>query len=255
MSRPLLVLGASGTLGQKFSHAAEGRGVPYHAYFRSDLDLSDPAAVERMIAEIRPWAVINATVYVRVDEAEADESGSFETNTEARCASPLNVNGRSKAAMEKRVLAVYPGALVARTSAFFGPRDSWNFVTQTLQAPRRGEAVVLLPDDAVVSPTYVPDLVAAAFDLLINGANGVWHLTNAGQTNWAEFARSAAGLGGMDAAGVRACSHRELSQAVPRPCYSALGTEKSQILPSFEAALARYAEEVSRPPRVTLSAP
>lgn len=279
LSRPLLVLGASGTLGKEFGHAAENRGLPYHAFFRSDLDLSDPAAVERMMAEIRPWAVINATGYVRVDEAEGDETGCFETNTgaalrlAAACArneaallcfssdlvfdgrqripyvesddpSPLSVYGRSKAAMEKRVLAAHPGALVARTSAFFGPRDSWNFVTQTLQALRRGETVVL-PDDVVVSPTYVPDLVAAAFDLLIDGAHGVWHLANAGETSWAEFARRAAGLCGVDAAGLRACSHREVSLAALRPSYSVLGTEKGQILPSFEAALDRYAHEVS----------
>jgi dTDP-4-dehydrorhamnose reductase len=278
-TRPLLVLGASGTLGQAFSHASEARGLPYHSLFRRDLDLSNAAAVERVMAEIRPWAVINATGYVRVDEAEGDESRCFEINTRGAlhlataCArhhsallcfssdlvfdglqqvpyvesddlAPLNVYGRSKATMEKRVLAAHPAALVARTSAFFGPRDPWNFVTQTLQALRRGETVIL-PDDVIVSPTYVPDLVAAAFDLLIDGASGVWHLANAGQTSWAQFAHSAAGLCGVDAAGLQACSHRDLSQAAMRPCYSVLGTEKGQILPTFDTALARYAIDVS----------
>lgn len=276
-SRPLLVLGASGTLGQAFSQAAEARGLPYHALFRADLDLLESAAVERVLAEMRPWAVVNATGYVKVDDAEGDEARCFEINAAAAsrlavaCAlhgtsllcfssdlvfdgrqqlpylesdtpAPLNAYGRSKMAMEERVLAAYPAALVARTSAFFGPSDPWNFVTRTLQALRRGETL-LLPDDVIVSPTYIPDLVAASFDLLIDGAHGVWHLANAGETSWADLARAAAQECGVDAAGLRHCSRCQIDQIAPRPGYSALGTEKGQILPPFEAALARYANE------------
>ena len=43
-----------------------------------------------------------------------------------------------------------------------------------------------------MSPTYVPDLVDRALDLLIDGAAGVWHLANAGAVSWLEFARMAA---------------------------------------------------------------
>jgi dTDP-4-dehydrorhamnose reductase len=242
------------------------------------LDLSDPLAVKRAMEEIRPWAVINATGYVRVDEAESDEANCFEVNTEgavrlaAECArhsalllcfssdlvfdgaqqtpymegdetSPLNIYGRSKAAMEERVLQVYPEALIARTSAFFGPWDDWNFVTQTLRALSRGEEVSLV-EDIIVSPTYVPDLVAAAFDLLIDGAHGIWNLANSGEMSWADLATSAAKECGVNDAGLRRCSYQELSHGAPRPVYSVLGTGRGQILPTFEAALSRYAREV-----------
>ena len=30
----------------------------------------------------------------------------------------------------------------------------------------------------MVSPTYVPDLVHASLDLLIDGEHGLWHLAN-----------------------------------------------------------------------------
>ena len=276
--RPLLLLGATGTLGREFAGACEMRGLPYHAFSRNDLDLSNPLEVERALEEIRPWAVINATGYVRVDDAESDEANCFKINTEGavrlavECArhsalllcfssdlvfdgrqqtpyiesngtSPLNAYGRSKEAMENRVLEVYPQALIARTSAFFGPGDEWNFVTQTLRALSRGETVSTA-EDMMVSPTYVPDLVGAAFDLLIDGACGIWHLANSGEMSWADLAANAARECGVNDASLHRCSHMELNHSARRPVYSVLGTEKGQILPSFEAALSRYARDV-----------
>ena len=88
---------------------------------------------------------------------------------------PLSVYGRSKAETERRVLKLMPQALVIRTSAFFGPWDEANFATavwRTLAAGQPFEPA----DDAVVSPTYVPDLVNATLDLLIDGKAvcGTW---------------------------------------------------------------------------------
>ena len=78
--------------------------------------------------------------------------------TETDTPRPLSVYGASKAEAERRVLEVMPGALVIRTSAFFGPWDPHNFVVQTLRAIGNGRRVSVA-GDIVVSPTYVPDLV------------------------------------------------------------------------------------------------
>jgi len=85
---------------------------------------------------------------------------------------PLNIYGRTKAEAERRVLALAPGALVIRTSAFFGPSDRANFVTRLLETLSAG-GTFRAASDAIVSPTYVPDLVDRALDLLIDGASGV----------------------------------------------------------------------------------
>src|SRR3954469_15026120 len=58
--------------------------------------------------------------------------------------------------------------------------------------------------DATVSPTYVPDIVHACPDLLIDGEHGLWHLANAGEVSWADFARHAAEIVGLDTKGVEA---------------------------------------------------
>ncbi len=155
---------------------------------------------------------------------------------------PLCVYGHTKVEAERRVLSLCPSALVIRTSAFFGPWDTANFVTLTLKelVARRP---VFAADDAVVSPTYVPDLVHASLDLMIDGEQGIWHLANAGAITWADLARRAAELANIDASYVQSCPTEALGLVAYRPRYSVLGSERGMLLPSLDDALARYLRE------------
>jgi dTDP-4-dehydrorhamnose reductase len=277
-TRPVLITGATGTLGGAFARLCEARGLSYRLLTRQEMDIADAASVNRVLEEADPWAVVNAAGYVRVDDAEREPELCIRENTEgpsvlaAACAargvqlltfssdlvfdgegraepyvesdpvSPLGVYGRSKAEAERRVLEACPAALVVRTSAFFGPWDEYNFVTVALRALARGEEFEAA-DDYVVSPTYVPDLVHASLDLLIDGERGLWHLSNAGAVTWAEFARRAAALAGLDAESVvpRPLSHFPL--AARRPAYSALTSERGALLRPLDEALACYVRE------------
>jgi dTDP-4-dehydrorhamnose reductase len=165
-----------------------------------------------------------------------------EPYTEADAPAPLNVYGRSKAEAEARVAAINPGALIVRTSAFFGPWDDFNFVTRLLRGLKAGEECTAL-DNVVVSPTYVPDLVDASLDLLIDGECGLWHLANGGAVTWLEFARRAAAVAGLDGSGIAARGVEELELPARRPQYSVLRSERGTMLPTLEHALARYLEE------------
>ena len=69
---PLVIIGASGTLGGAFARIAELRGLPHLLLARRDADIADAASVCSMLAARKPWAVVNAAGYVRVDDAEAD---------------------------------------------------------------------------------------------------------------------------------------------------------------------------------------
>src|SRR5947208_849537 len=80
-------------------------------------------------------------------------------------------------------------------------------------------------EDAVISPTYVPDLVNASLDLLIDGEQGIWHLANVAAITWADLARRAAELAGLDASGVVGRPTAALGLAAPRPLWSVLGSE------------------------------
>jgi dTDP-4-dehydrorhamnose reductase len=152
---------------------------------------------------------------------------------------PLNIYGHSKAVMEKEVLRILPQALLVRTSCFFGPWDDYNFVTTILHSLRRGEKVAVATD-VVISPTYLPHLVDACLDLLIDGAGGIWHLANEGTVTWAQLAYKVAAWGGERKQLLVEKTLVELNLPAPRPHYSALGSERGQLLPSWETALHRY---------------
>jgi dTDP-4-dehydrorhamnose reductase len=91
-----------------------------------------------------------------------------------------------------------------------------------------------------ISPTYVPDLVNAALDLLIDDESGTWHLANTGETTWADFAFEIANRAQLNADHINVVSPQEMNWAAPRPLYSVLATEKGYSLPTLENALDRF---------------
>jgi dTDP-4-dehydrorhamnose reductase len=272
--QPILITGTTGTLGSAFARICETRQLAHRLVSRQDMDIANPASVERAIERYRPWAIINACGYVRVDDAEKEAERCFRENVHgpsvlaAACVrhdlqlltfssdlvfdgrqqtpyvesdpiAPLNVYGKSKAESEVRVLEICPDALVIRTAAFFGPWDQHNFVTLALQALSSGEEFVAA-NDMTVTPTYVPDLVHACLDLLVDRESGIWHLTNAKAMTWADLARKAAEMAGVDAAKLQAIPASRLGYSATRPVYSALSSERGLLLPSLDDALARY---------------
>lgn len=276
-SRPLLITGATGTLGLAFARLCELRGLPYYLLSRQELDIAEPAMAQAVLDQIRPWAVVNTAGYVRVDDAEREPERCFRENADGPaylaelCAArdialvtfssdlvfdgeqqhpyvesspvaPLNVYGRSKAAAEQRVLAAHSRSLVVRTSAFFGPWDRYNFVTLARQRLLSGQPVIA-DGESVIAPTYVPDLVNTTLDLLIDGAGGLWHLAHVGALTWAELARRVAVLQGSNPHMIDARPAAQMGYAAPRPPYSVLGSERGQLLPALEDALDRYWRE------------
>lgn len=283
---PLLITGAAGTLGRALAHVCADRQLATYLATRRDLDIGDPEAIESVIDRVKPWAVVNAAGYVRVDDAEDDCVACERANLtgaasiadvcarrgiplvtfssdlvfdgdrstpyfEGVSTCPLCVYGRSKAEAERRVLERMPDALVIRTSAFFGPWDAHNFVTIALRTLCAGDPV-LAAHDQVVSPTYVPDLAHTLLDLLIDREQGVWHLANVGAVSWVDLAREAAERAGLDTSLVLAIAGADLGQRARRPAYSVLGSERGVLLPSLESALDRYFES-SRDARVPLT--
>ena len=170
-----------------------------------------------------------------------------EPYVESDAVAPLNVYGSTKAEGERRALAAHGRTLVVRTSAFFGPVDEWNFVTVALRELASGRRFAAA-SDAIVSPTYVPHLVDAVLDLLIDGEGGVWHLASDGVATWAELAAAAAELVGVPTHTLDRVPTAALGLAARRPLFSALASERGVLLPSLEDALARYVAECERLP-------
>jgi dTDP-4-dehydrorhamnose reductase len=114
-----------------------------------------------------------------------------------------------------------------------------NFVHHALRSLTRSEEFAAA-SDATVSPTYVPDLVHAALDLLIDGEAGIWHLANAGAVTWAELAARAVRLAGISQAGLRGVHTADLNLTAVRPLASDLASERGWVMPSLDDALERF---------------
>ena len=274
--RPLLIIGKTGTLGSAFARLCELRGLRYLLLSRNDIDIASPASVALAFKKYRPWAVINAAGFVRVDEAEDEQKLCFRENTNGptviatTCAQrgikmvtfssdlvfggekgtpyiesdpvgPLNVYGRSKAAAESQVLFLNSDALIIRTSAFFGPWDQYNFVSVTLNQLRRGE-IAAVPTDSTISPTYVPDLVNTVLDLMLDDEKGIWHISNQGAVSWSEFAHLFADMAKLNPL-ILPQSSVELGLRAKRPAVVVMSSERATLLPSLDNALQRYFKE------------
>jgi dTDP-4-dehydrorhamnose reductase len=271
MPRPLLITGATGTLGRAFARICDLRGLNNCVTSRAELEIAEPESVAAALERIRPWAVISTAGYVRVADAEREPERCFRENTEgavnlalacARSAIPLVtfssdlvfdgrlgrayvesdapcptcVYGASKFEAERLVSAACPAALILRTSAFFGPWDPHNSVYHTLRALAAGDQCQAAAD-CTITPTYVPDLVNASLDLLIDGETGIWHLANRGAVSWGELARLVAERGGFD-------PERVILHGTDRVRIStALGSARGFMLPTLDSALDRFFRE------------
>jgi dTDP-4-dehydrorhamnose reductase len=78
--QPLLITGSTGTLGAAFARICDARHIAYQLTSRTEVDIADAVSVENAIAKFKPWAIINAAGYVRVDEAESDRARCFREN-------------------------------------------------------------------------------------------------------------------------------------------------------------------------------
>lgn len=274
----ILILGATGTLGRAFQRTCEERGLASILFDRHQCDVTDPHSIHQALDTVKPWAVINATGYVRVDEAERDAETCSGVNVlgplnlARACANrgirlvtfssdlvfdgrgrrlyveddepnPLNVYGATKAEADRLVRDITPEPLVIRSSAFFGPWDAHNFASGLLRSLRAGRRFHAA-DDVTVSPTYVPHLVHATLDLLIDRETGLWHLANSGEVSWYEFARMLAMHANEPLDLVVPGNTNQARPSATRPAYSALGTSRGQTMPTLEDAVVQWAREV-----------
>jgi len=271
-ARPLLITGATGTLGQAFSKICAHRGLVHVLTSRAEMDITDEASIAAALERYKPWAVINTAGFVRVDEAEALSDECFKINTtgpellargcklhgmplvtfssdlvfdgklgrayiEPDQPAPACAYGKSKAEAETRLMAIDADALIVRTSAFFGPWDRYNFLFNTIERLKRGEEVVA-SDRTIVSPTYVPDLVQATLDLLLDGEKGIWHLTNQGAVSWLELAREAADLAGLGRGKLRLIKAADDEELVD----TSLSSRRGLLLRPLDHALSEFVQ-------------
>ncbi len=275
--QPLLVIGKNGTLAQAFARICSLRNIPFQCAGRNEMNLGNYAAMEELVQRVQPWAVVNTAGYVDIDGAENDEEACVALNTaapvlmaalcckytipfmtfstdqvfdginlngylESDATNPLNIYGKSKAYQEELVKAMHVNSCIIRTSAFFGPWDEHNFVCNVITSLQRGEEVEAA-GDIYISPTYVPDLVDACLNMLIDGETGLFHLANKGNLSWAAFAKIVARMAGLDCGLVKSLPASEMGWVARRPFNCGLDSQKGLRMPGIADGLERYFAE------------
>ena len=271
-ARPLLITGANGRLGRAFARACDARGLHCVALAHRDLDITHPETVRQAIARWRPWAIVNGAGYAGADMAEHEPAVCRRANAvgpavlaamcrkariqlvtfssdlvfdgqstrpyiESDPVCPRNTYGRINVEAERRVLAFAPSALVIRAGALFGPFNGGDLISRALDALAAGNTFSAT-SRALVSPTYVPDLVDRALDLVIDGAAGIWHVANAGAVSWLECVRMAAVAARLNPEAIRDGHTGE-----PHRAYRVLGSERGVALAPLEDSIQRFVRD------------
>jgi dTDP-4-dehydrorhamnose reductase len=186
-----------------------------------------------------------STDYVFDGVAPRDAGGRARPYVESDPTGPRSVYGATKLEGEREVLSASPRHLVVRTAWLYGA-DGKNFVETMLrlageQAASGQRPSVRVVTDQVGSPTWGGHLAPALLGLLRRGVAGVAHLTGGGEVSWNDFAREIFRQAEVDCL-VEPASSDELARAAPRPAWSALASERDDVLPlpPWQDGLAAY---------------
>ena len=247
LTRGVLITGAAGQLGAALR--AEFADVPVVPLTRAEWDVAMPPPTGLPEVDV----VLHAAAWTDVDGAEGHPQDAAAVNVggtqhavelgrplvlfstdyvfdgrkrdpyvESDAPNPLSVYGHTKLQAE----AVAGDApWIVRTSWLFG-WTSTNFVRTMLRLGAERDEVLVVADQRG-SPTYVGHLAHAVRELL-DLPRGLWHLSAAGDCTWAEFAAAIFAEAGLDCR-VRGITTAELGRAAPRPAYSVLRSERTDV--------------------------
>ncbi len=263
----ILLTGGGGQVGHELARTLASLGE-VRALDRAALDLADPAAIRDACRSLAPGLIVNAAAYTAVDRAETEPGLAEAVNgrapgilaAEARRldavlvhystdyvfdgasrrpyreedpAAPLNAYGRSKLSGERAIAGSGCKHLVFRTSWVYGPRGR-NFLATMLALAAVREEVRVVDDQrgAPTSSLFLAEATARALRAIpaAGVASGIYHLSAAGETTWAGFARAifarAAARPGFRAPRVVPIPSSEYPTPARRPRYSVLSHRK-----------------------------
>jgi dTDP-4-dehydrorhamnose reductase len=287
MRRKYIVLGSAGQLGRDLCPRLEGEVI---ALTRADFDLTQPEHLCTRIGKGGPAVVINCAAYNYVDRAESEPEAAFAVNAwavrqlaracretqstfvhfssdyvfgldpqrrapyaETDAPGPVNAYGLSKLAGEYLVRANCPRHFVIRTCGLYGVWGTGgkggNFVETMLRLARERKPVRVVHDQ-ICTPSFTFDVAGAVSQLVQSDCYGLYHLTNAGQCTWYEFAKAIFDLAGEDA-NLSPISSQQYGAAAIRPGYSELANAAYcklgfPALRPWREALQAYLDEATK---------
>lgn len=233
----VFVTGVGGQLGYDVLNELAGRGYECYGsdilpndkivlpYNYVQLDITNQFAVEKVIYQISPDAVVHCAAWTAVDAAEEEENqpkvmainaigskyiaeackkidcklvyistdyvfngeGTEPWQADCKEYAPLNVYGWSKLEGEKAVSDVLSKYFIVRIAWVFGKNGN-NFIKTMLNVGKKYDALRVV-NDQIGTPTYTFDLARLLVDMLETDKYGYYHATNEGGfISWYDFA-------------------------------------------------------------------
>ena len=282
----ILITGANGQLGHEMRNVLKD-DERFNAVFTDVagddvtlLDITDDAAVERMVTENAINIIVNCAAYTAVDAAEDNEAFAMRLNAEAvgilarvtkrhsarmvhistdyvfdgqGCipytedmpTNPQSAYGRTKLEGERQLLDMLgDGAVILRTAWLYSPYGK-NFV-KTMLALGKDKPALKVVFDQVGTPTCARDLARAIVTAITADKwhPGVYHFSNEGVISWYDFTLAIHRLAGITTCDVQPCHSDEFPAKAHRPAYSVL--DKTKFKTTFGVQVPYWLESLKK---------
>lgn len=276
----VLVTGANGQLGNEMRVVARNSADNYIFTDVAELDITDAAAVEKMVTDNDVKVIVNCAAYTNVDKAEDDREfaellnaravenlaqairrndgllvhvstdyvfGGTKNNTPCRedePANPTGVYGVTKLHGEQAIIASGCHHIIIRTAWLYSEFGK-NFLKTMLDLTTTKPQLKVVFDQ-VGSPTYAYDLALAIFDIVENRKyvdnDGIYHYSNEGVCSWFDFTKMIAEYADHTGCDIQPCHSDEFPSKVIRPSYSVL--DKTKIKKTFGVAVPYWTDSL-----------
>lgn len=276
----ILVTGANGQLGNEMRVVARNSADNYIFTDVAELDITDAAAVEKMVTDNDVKVIVNCAAYTNVDKAEDDREfaellnaravenlaqairrndgllvhvstdyvfGGTKNNTPCRedePANPTGVYGVTKLHGEQAIIASGCHHIIIRTAWLYSEFGK-NFLKTMLDLTATKPQLKVVFDQ-VGSPTYAYDLALAIFDIVENRKyvdnDGIYHYSNEGVCSWFDFTKMIAEYADHTGCDIQPCHSDEFPSNVIRPSYSVL--DKTKIKKTFGVAVPYWTDSL-----------
>lgn len=222
----VLVTGSKGQLGSDLINELTARGHVAVGVDVEEMDVTDSAAVKKVINSVKPDVVIHCAAWTAVDAAEEEENvkkvrainaygtayiaeecknidckliyistdyvfdgrGTKPWDPDCKDYKPLNVYGETKLEGEKAVEKALEKFFIVRIAWVFGLMGK-NFIKTMLALGKKYDSLRVV-NDQVGTPTYTYDLARLLVDMTETDKYGYYHVTNeGGYISWYEFAK------------------------------------------------------------------
>ena len=275
----ILITGANGQLGNEMRRVSINSKNRYIFTDVAELNITDKAAIRKMIDGEKISVVVNCAAYTNVDKAEDDETTADLLNNKAvrniaeACkefdatlihistdyvfqgdkntprkedepTNPMGAYGRTKLAGEESVKHSGCKYIIIRTAWLYSPYGK-NFV-KTMRKLTSDKDSIKVVFDQVGTPTYAGDLADVIYKIIEDNMldkTGFYHFSNEGVCSWYDFAQEICAFSG-NTCDIEPCHSDEFPSKVQRPSFSVL--DKTKIKETFDVKLPYWKESLKR---------